>query len=142
MVHSLKFPSVIRDNYPMTSVTINLLQRRSYEFARAIRNKVLPPRFSPGTIREIAQHSSLRPTTVLVRDSELQLVLPTKVFSVCSLESSQADAAILLKAGIREFTLTSASGIDGITEVGLILRDMTGPLRGMDKVGIEVKWQQ
>lgn len=123
----------------MTSVTIDPMQRRSFEFARAIRNKVRPPRFSPGTIREIAQHSSVRPTTVLVRDSELQLVLPTKVFSVCSLESSQADAAVLKKAGIREFTLTSANGADGITEVGLILRDLTGSLRGMDKVGITVK---
>ena len=122
----------------MTSVTINHLQRRSYEFARAIRNKVLPPRFSAQVIREIAQESSVRQTTVLVRDSGLQIVLPVDRPTVWTVESSRADAAILLKAGIKKFTLTSASGHDGITEVGLILRDLTGSLRGMDKVGISV----
>ena len=120
-------------------VTINHAQRRGCEIARAVRNKVLPPLFSPGVIREIAQESSVRPTTVLVRDFGLQIVLPVNSQTVWTVESSRADAAILLKAGIKKFSLTSASGADGITEVGLILRDMTGSLRGMDKVGITVQ---
>ncbi len=122
----------------MTSVTINRLQRRSFELTRALRQRVCPPSFSAATISEIAQHSSVRQTTVLVRDTGLQIVLPTRVFSIAPLEASLAEAAVLQKAGISEFTLTSADGTDGVTEVGLILRDLTGSLRSMDKVGITV----